>query len=236
MNIIDYAIILVFGLSILMGMHRGSMATGLNLLGAALSLLIARLCYPYVTEWIAGHEKWMEYLVYLSEGSSHIPTSMMEYARADVTTLTAEQVRTVVSASGFTAPFDGVLLKNIAGQVYAGHCTTLFEYFDQTVADYSLNAISFLCTFVFTYLVCSLLIRLIDFTFTFPLLKCCDSLVGGALGAARGFLGMMLLALLVPLVVNMLQIGLIEELVTGSKLLTPFFPENWFFSWIHSTI
>ena len=69
MNIIDYAIILFCGLSILLGMHRGSVATGLNLLGAALSLLIARLCYPFVTEWIAGHEKWMEYLVYLSEGS-----------------------------------------------------------------------------------------------------------------------------------------------------------------------
>ncbi|MGN1250269.1 MAG: CvpA family protein [Candidatus Spyradocola sp.] len=236
MNIIDYAIILFFGLSILLGMHRGSVATALNLLGAALSLLLARLCYPLVTEWIAGHEKWMEYLVYFSEGSSHIPTAMMEYARADVTTLTAEQVQSVVAASGFTAPYDEVLLRNIADQVYAGQCTTLFEYFDQTVADYSLNAISFLTTFAFTYLVCSLLIRLIDFTLTFPLLKCFDSVAGGVLGAARGFLGMMLLALLVPLVLNMLQIGLIEELVEGSALLKPFFPDNWFFSWIRSTI
>ena len=236
MNIIDYAIILFFGLSILLGMYRGSVATVLNLLGAALSLLIARLCYPFVTEWIAGHEKWMEYLVYFSEGSSHIPTAMMEYARADVTTLTAEQVQSVIAASGFTAPYDAVLLRNIADQVYAGQCTTLFEYFDQTVADYSLNAISFLTTFAFTYLVCSLLIRLIDFTFTFPLLKCFDSVAGGVLGAARGFLGMMLLALLVPLVLNMLQIGLIEELVEGSALLKPFYPDNWFFSWIRSTI
>ncbi len=47
---------------------------------------------------------------------------------------------------------------------------------------------------------------------------------------------LMLLALLVPLVLNMLQIGLIEELVEGSLLLKPFFPDNWFFGWIRSTI
>ena len=223
-------------MSILLGMYRGSVATGLNLLGAGLSLVIAKLCYPFVTEWIAGHEMWMDYLVYFSEGSSHIPTAMMEYARADVTALTAEQVAQVIEASGFTAPFEGYLASNIANQVYAGQVTTLFDYFDQTVADVSLNAISFVATFAFTYLVCTLLITLIDRTFTFPLLKAGDSLVGGVIGLGRGFLGMMILATLVPLVVNMLQIDLISEMVEGSVLLDAFFPENWFFSWIKPTI
>lgn len=236
MNIIDYAIIIFFALSVLMGMYRGSVATGLNLLGACLSLVIAKLFYPFVTEWIAGHEMWMDYLVYFSEGSSHIPTEMMEYARTDVAALTAEQVGMVIKASGFTAPFDGYLTENIANQVYAGQFTTLFDYFDQTVADVSLNAISFVATFAFTYLVCTLLITLLDHTFTFPLLKAGDSLTGGVIGLGRAYLGMMILATLVPLVVNMLQIDLIGEMVEGSVLLDSFFPNNWFFSWIRSTI
>ena len=140
----------------LLGVYRGNVCTGLNLLGAALSLFIARFAYPHVTEWIAAHEVWMEYLVYFSEGSSHIPTAMMEYARADVTTLTAEQVLQVVESSGFPAPFDQVLLNNIADKVYAGQYNTLFDYFNQTVADYSLNTISFVLTFGFTYIVSSL--------------------------------------------------------------------------------
>ena len=236
MNIIDYAILAFAALSVLLGVYRGSVCTGLNVLGAGLSLLIARITYPYMTEWIAGHEVWMEYLVYFSEGSSHIPTAMMEYARADVTTLTAQQVLEVVEASNFPAPFDGYLLSNIEQQVYAGQFSTLFDYFNQTVADYSLNTISFVLTFAFTYVVSSLLIVLIDKTFTFPVLKACDSLAGGVLGAARGYIGMMILATMVPLVMNMLQISLITEMVEGSVLLQKFYPQNWFFDWIRAVI
>lgn len=236
MNIIDYAILAVAALSVLLGVYRGSVCTGLNLLGAALSLLIARIAYPYVTEWIAGHEVWMEYLVYFSEGSSHIPTAMMEYARADVTTLSAQQVMEVVESSGFPQPFDQYLLQNISEKVYAGQCSTLFDYFDQTVADYSLNTISFVLTFAFTYLLCSLLIVLIDKTFTFPLLRAFDSAAGGLLGAARAFIWMMVLTTMVPLVMNMLQISLITEMVEGSVLLDWFYPSNWFFSWIHAVV
>jgi len=221
---------------VLLGVYRGSVCTGLNLLGAALSLFIARFAYPHVTEWIAAHEVWMEYLVYFSEGSSHIPTAMMEYARADVTTLTAEQVLQVVESSGFPAPFDQVLLNNIADKVYAGQYNTLFDYFNQTVADYSLNTISFVLTFGFTYIVSSLLIVLIDKTFTFPLLRACDSVVGGLLGAARAFVWMMVLVTMVPLVMNMLQISLITEMVEGSLLLDYFYPDNWFFGWIHAVV
>ena len=54
MNIIDYAILAFAALSALMGVYRGSVCTGLNVLGAGLSLLIARIAYPYMTEWIAG--------------------------------------------------------------------------------------------------------------------------------------------------------------------------------------
>ena len=220
----------------LLGVYRGSVCTGLNLAGTALSLLIARIAYPYMTQWIAGHDVWMEYLVYFSEGSSHIPTAMMEYARADVTTLTAQQVLEVVESSGFPAPFDQYLLENISNQVYAGQYHTLFDYFNQTVADYSLNTISFVLTFAFSYVVSSLLIVLIDKTFTFPLLRVCDNLAGGVLGAARGFVWMMVLTTMVPLVMNMLQISLITEMVEGSALLDLFYPANWFFGWIHAVI
>ncbi len=236
MNIIDYAILAFFALSILMGVYSGSVHTALNMLGAGLSLVIAKIAYPYMTEWIAGHEVWMEYLVYFSEGSSHIPTAMMEYARAEVTTLSMEQVREVIAASGFSAPFDAALANNIENQVYALKYFTLFDYFDQTVADYSLNTISFVLTFAFSYLVCTMLIVLIDKTFTFPLLKTLDSAVGGGIGLLRGALGMMVLATMVPLVVNMLQIGFVTEMVEGSALLKWFYPENWFFGWISAVI
>ena len=235
-NIIDYAILAFFALSVLIGLYRGAVATALNLVAVGVALLVARLCYPLVTEWIAGHDLWMGYLVYFSEGSSHIPTAMMEYARADVSTLTQEQVLQVIQASNFTPPYDGYLLSNIAGQVYAGSYSTLFDYFDQTVADASLNTISFVLVFFFTYIVSSLLVTLIGRTFSFPLLRTLDSVVGGALGLVRGFVLLMLLVTMVPMVVNMLQIDLISQMVDGSVLLKWFYPDNWFFSWIRAVL
>ncbi len=235
-NLVDLAILALLALSVMLGLYRGACNTGLNLVGLFLSLLIAKWCYPLVTEWIASHEKWMEYLVYFSEGSSHIPTNMMEFARMDVSALNAETIQNVISASSFTVPYDSILLSNITNQVYAGSYTTLYDYFDQTIADFSLNSISFVLTFLFTYAVSSLLIILIDKTFVFPLLKAGDSLVGGAIGAARLYVLMMVLAIMVPLVVNMLQIDLISDLVNNSKFLAKFYPENWFFGWIKSVL
>ena len=235
-NLVDLVILALLALSIMLGLYRGAVNSGLNIVGLFLSLLIAKWCYPMVTDWIASHEKWMEYLVYFSEGSSHIPTDLMEFARMDVTLLEPETIESIVTAANFSAPYDSVLLSNITNQVYAGQFSTLFDYFDQTVADFSLNSISFVLTFLFTYAVSSLLIILIDKTFVFPQLKMGDSLVGGALGAVRVYIFMMVLAIMVPLVVNMLQIGLINDLVNGSKFLAKFYPENWFFGWIKSVL
>ena len=193
LNIIDYAILAFFALSLLVGLYRGSVATALNLVAVGAALLVAKLCYPLVSEWIAGHETWMNYLVYFSEGSSHITTEMMEYARTDLTSLTQEQIALVISNANFTPPFDTYLANNVAGLVYAGTYNTLFDYFNQTVADASLNTISFVLLFLFTYVVASLLVTLVNRVFSFPVLRILDGVVGGALGLARAFLLLMVL-------------------------------------------
>ena len=221
LNIIDYAILAFFALSLLVGLYRGSVATALNLVAVGAALLVAKLCYPLVSEWIAGHETWMNYLVYFSEGSSHITTEMMEYARTDLTSLTQEQIALVISNANFTPPFDTYLANNVAGLVYAGTYSTLFDYFNQTVADASLNTISFVLLFLFTYVVASLLVTLVNRVFSFPVLR---------------VLLLMVLVTMIPLAVNMLQIDLITDMVEQSTLLNLFYPNNWFFDWIRSVL
>ena len=178
----------------------------------------------------------MNYLVYCSEGSSHITTEMMEYARTDLTSLTQEQIALVISNANFTPPFDTYLANNVAGLVYAGTYNTLFDYFNQTVADASLNTISFVLLFLFTYVVASLLVTLVNRVFNFPVLRVLDGVVGGALGLARAFLLLMVLVTMIPLAVNMLQIDLITDMVEQSTLLNLFYPNNWFFDWIRSVL
>ena len=104
------------------------------------------------------------------------------------------------------------------------------------MADASLNTISFVLLFLFTYVVASLLVTLVNRVFNFPVLRILDGVVGGALGLARAFLLLMVLVTMIPLAVNMLQIDLITDMVEQSTLLNLFYPNNWFFDWIRSVL
>ena len=104
------------------------------------------------------------------------------------------------------------------------------------MADASLNTISFVLLFLFTYVVASLLVTLVNRVFSFPVLRILDGVVGGALGLARAFLLLMVLVTMIPLAVNMLQIDLITNMVEQSTLLNFFYPDNWFFGWIRSVL
>lgn len=232
MNLVDLVILAVLLCSALFGAYRGFVCTLADCFALGLSLLIGCFCYPLVSGWIASHQNWLEFLIYLSEGSSHIPLSMTEFARTPAQLLSQADIERVVESAGFTAPFDGYLISNIAQRIFSPELSLVKEYFDQTIADASLNMISFVLCCVLTYAIASFLVYLLDQTFRFPVLRTADSVCGAALGLGRGFVLLMLLFVLVPLVVNMLQIGFINELVENSSYAGWFLPDNWFFSWI----
>lgn len=232
MNLVDLLILAFFAVSALIGFYRGFVSSGVNTLALFLSLVIAYFCYPLVSEWIAGHQDWLDYLIYLSEGSSHIPTAYMEFARTDVAVLSVESVKEVIAAAGFTAPFDGYLLSNITARVYAPELTLLGEYFDQTVADATLNLVSFVLCGALTYLLASVLVYLVDQTIRFPLLVQLDSVTGALVGLLRGYVILLVLFVMVPLVMNMLQIGMLQDMLDASHYAGWFLGENPFFHWI----
>ncbi len=232
MNLVDLAVVAVLAVSALFGFYRGLVTTLADCVGLGLALLLAYFCYPLVSGWIAGHQNWLDYLIYLSEGSSHIPLRMMEFARTPVELLSLTDAAAVVESAEFTAPFDGYLLANIQERVFSPELTLLSDYFDQTVADASLNIISFVLCAAFSYVVSAFLVYLIDQTCQFPVLRAFDGVVGAAVGLLRGFVFLMLLFMLVPLVVNMLQIDFINEMLEASSLSKAFLPDNWFFSWL----
>ena len=232
MNLVDLLIMAFFAASILFGFYRGLVSTAGDLIGLGLALLIAYFCYPLVSGWIAGHQNWLDYLIYLSEGSSHIPTSMMELARTPVELLSLEDAASVVQSAAFTAPFDNYLLSNIEARIFSPELTLLADYFDQTVADASLNIISFVLCAAFSYLTASFLVYVIDQTVQFPVLRVGDGWIGAGLGVLRGYVILMVLFMLVPLVVNMLPIEFINNMLENSALAKMFLPDNWFFGWL----
>lgn len=232
MNLVDYLILGVLLVSMLFGAYRGFVCTLADCFALGLALLIGFYCYPLVSGWIAGHQNWLDFLIYLSEGSSHIPLEMTEFARTPAELLAEADVVRVVESAAFTAPFDGYLLDNLLGRVFSPELSLVSEYFDQTIADASLNMLSFVLLSLCTYIIASFLVYLMDQTFHFPVLRALDGIFGIAVGVARGFVLLMLAFVLVPLVVNFLQIGFINDLVEQSRFAGWFLPDNWFFAWI----
>ena len=56
MNIVDYIIIAIIGVSVIMGMYRGFVSGVLNLISLLGALLIAYLTYPQLAEVLQGNE------------------------------------------------------------------------------------------------------------------------------------------------------------------------------------
>ncbi|MDR2514231.1 MAG: CvpA family protein [Christensenellaceae bacterium] len=232
MNPINLLILALFGLSLLFGLYKGFLPTLANTVGLFLSLAIAYFCYSLVSSWIALHKDWLEWVIYLSEGASHIPFQYLEYARSDVALLAAGDVAKIVEAAGFAAPFDGYILSNVVSRIYAPDLTLLRDYFNQTIADSSLNIIAFLLCGGVAYLISTLLAIFIDSTVRFPKLRLLDWLLGAGIALLRGYVILLALFMLVPLVLNMLQIEFLSQMMADSSMAQWFLEGNPFFGWI----
>lgn len=215
MNIVDYVIIAVVGVSVLYGLYRGFVSSVLNT-AAGLGTFFASLkLYPKVSAWLAGNESITTMLTSLTDADKLVGDQ--ETALRLVQTLQNTDISALVDRIALPEPLDAILKTNLESMIY-GASVTVGEYVTQTVLNVCLNVIAFVVTFAVMYLVISILCNLIREIFRFPVLKQMDGLAGGLFGLLRGFLICTVLFALVPLALTMIPIDGIEELITGSQL------------------
>lgn len=215
MNIVDYVIIGIVGISVLYGLYRGFVSSVLNT-AAGLGTFFASLkLYPKVSAWLAGNESITTMLTSLTDADKLVGDQ--ETALSLVQTLQNTDVSALVDKIALPEPLDAILKTNLESMIY-GASVTVGEYVTQTVLNVCLNVIAFVATFAVMYLAISILCNLIREIFRFPVLKQMDGLAGGLFGLLRGFLICTVLFALVPLALTMIPIDGIEELITGSQL------------------
>ena len=215
MNIVDYVILGILGVSVLFGIYRGFISSVLNTGGCLISVVASFMLYPRLTEYIASNPELQRTLLTYTDASSRIgdlATSIM-----NVGNLTAQTIADIVDKTGLPESISEVLRSNLSNQVY-GASQSVSSYVSETVMGASTNILCYIVCFVALYLVISLLLSAIRAIFKLPVLKQLDGLVGGVFGLLRGMILVFVLFALLPLVQTVVPLDTVNEVVSASTL------------------
>lgn len=224
MNLVDWVIIGILGISVLFGLYRGFISSVLNVGGGLAAFFGAFWLYPKAAALIQSNESLRMTLAHYLE-----PGSGLDLALSDtpVATLGASGIAQVLEKTGLPAPLDGILQSNLLSNVFSNlGLSTVSQYVNQTVLQASINILCFAVCFLLMYAAVSILFNLIRAVFRFPVLKQLDGVAGGVFGLLRGLLICLVLFTLVPLVQTVVPLDLIDEMLESSVLAPIFMSGN----------
>ena len=217
MNVVDYVIIGLIGLSVLFGIYRGFVSSVLNTGGCLISFALSFWLYPKVAAVIQNNQELVRTLMHYTDASSRIGD--LELAISNVAQLTQEKIAEVLGKVQLPAPLDTLLEVNLTNHVFSQTgISTVSDYVSQTIIGACINIICFLLCFIVLFLVVSILLNVIRAVFRFPLLKQLDWLAGGAFGFARGMILCYALFAVVPLALTMVPFDQVSEMIDQSHL------------------
>ena len=235
MNIVDYLILGVIFISVIFGLRRGFISGVLSLGSLILSVFIAFQAYPILAQNLQSNESLVNTLVHYTDASSRIKD--LELALTPVTELTQSALDQVMENANLPAVLESFVRQNVAQRTFASiGSVNISEYLNQTIISVSLNILCFILCFLAAYIVLSLLSHMICYVFRLPVLRHLDALIGGAFGALRGVLIVMVLAAIVPIILTISPIEQVEELINASKLAGFFFRDNMITAVMRGTI
>lgn len=215
MNIVDYIILGVLGVSVLFGFYRGFIPSVLNTGGCLISVVLSFVLYPKLAGFIANNADLQRTLLTYTDASSRIgdlATSIM-----NVGNLTAQAIADIVEKAGLPESISEVLRSNLSNQVY-GATESVSNYVSQTVVGASTNILCYILCFIALYLAISLALSAVRAIFRLPVLKQLDGLAGGIFGLLRGLVLVFILFALLPLVQSVVPLDTVNEVVEASKL------------------
>lgn len=218
MNIVDYVILAIVGISIIFGLYRGFISSVLNTGGCLLSFGLSFYFTPKLAGIVQGNVSLQETLSHYTDISSRLGD--LDLALTNVRELGLDKISEIISRVSLPEPLAQLLESNLTNQVYAGQTSvqTVQDYLSQTILSACINIICFIVCFAVIYLVIAIVVNLLKAVFRFPVLKQLDGLAGGAFGLLRGALICYVVMAVVPMVETMVPIDMVTDLIDGSML------------------
>lgn len=224
-NLVDIIIVVVLLFSLIAGMYKGFIASGLSALGFVAAWFGAMYLFPFLANSLEGNASLMGVLSYYLDADSLFKLP------AVANTLVSDALKNGQLTQALADLHLPVILKNafqtnVASQQFAGiGLHTLTEYLNQTIISSLINVLSFLVMFIVSYTLVVLFINLLNAVFRFPLLRHLDGILGGIFGLARGVVVVMLILATVPLLESMIQIDIVEKAIAQSTI-AQYFPQD----------
>jgi len=233
LNIVDYAILLVMGISIIAGVYNGFVLSALNTASFFFSWLGALIFYPLVSDaLVSKFPDLFLRLEFYADGASKIPS--VEDRTTELTRFTQEYITELLQKINLPNPFSKILAANAFSQ--EGAAETLGQYFDFTIASVIVNILSFLILFLVLKLVFTIAISLGKSLVSFPVLKQFDSLCGGCFGLVRGIFVLYFIFALMPIVMALAPVEIISKYMDESLLANIFYKSNIFTSFVNAKL
>ena len=196
-NIIDIAILVVLGVSVIYGLYRGFMHTVLSVACCLISFALAMSFGPQLSAIVSGNEGVSSTLATYTDAVARVGD--YDLASTPVEQLNDSVLSRVLSSVSLPDSISKILENNLRTRAFSGTgLTTVNDYVSNTVVAVAVNVLCFIAVFAVCYLVLSLLVSLIQHVFRLPLLKQLDWLAGGAFGLVRGAMILYVIFLLLP--------------------------------------
>lgn len=225
LNIVDYCILGIVGVSLLFGLYRGFITSVFGLVSIFLAMFAAFSIGPSLSASICKNETVVNTLVHYTDAASRLGD--LDLSVQTVAGLDTATIADIVQRTDLPAPFDALLSSNMAQQVFSAiGSVNVSEYINQTIVTSIVSILCYIAVFLAAYTALSLVVGLIGYMFRFPVLKHLDVLLGGAFGAARGVFFVFVLFALVPIAMTVLPFEQFGDLIEASQLGSALYKSN----------
>ena len=223
MNIVDMIILAILAYGLLAGMHKGSITSGLSLLGFLGAWWGAQSVCHTIANFALSNTTLMAVLnQYLEPESFFTNHTQAVMAVKDVIAggeaSFTEAVNAIASRFAFLSD---AFSNNVRTEAFANlGITSLADYFNQTLWVAVFNVVAFVAAFIVFYIVISLIVNMLDHVISFPVLRSCDWLLGGVMGLARASVVVVLVLTILPALTSLISADMTQQLLSGSALYT----------------
>lgn len=223
MNIVDWIILGILGVSTLLGLYRGFIASVAGLGGTVLSFLASYAVSPILVDYVQKNTTLPATLMSYTDAATRLGDKTL--AATGASEITEGTISRILSSASLPPPLDSLLRTNLEGKVF-GLTQTAQDYVTQTIVGAALNVICYVVCFIVMMVVIHILIIFLKEVFKFPVLKQMNSAAGGIFGLLRGVLICFVAFALLPLVQTVIPIQGLDDLVSASALAPVFNSSN----------
>ncbi|GHU82836.1 hypothetical protein FACS1894196_1840 [Clostridia bacterium] len=225
MNLVDWLVLAVIGVSLLFGLYRGFIASMLGLLCLFAAMFAAYALGPALATLFLNDTSVVTTLAHYTDTASRLGD--LALSLRPVAGLDSAAIADVVARVGFPAPFDALLQGNLVQQAFASiGSVNVSDYVNQTIITAIISILCYLLVFIASYIALSLIAGLFRTMFRFPALKHLDALLGGIFGVARGVFIAYILFALVPILMTVLPFNEFGDLIEASQLGSALYKSN----------